>query len=332
MNDLKIAPALRLARGAAVMFALAAFATGCDVTSVVGYDESALGSHFCAASAPLARCDGGACVIRDLEPAQVGSTAIAVDDEFVYYLREASAIVKAPVGGGSVVDLASSAMGVAHMAVDREHLYWSEFGRRIWRVRKAGGPAEVVADIDGHPGVLALDETYVYATLTDTYQLVMTPKQLGTRAFLPDQDQPSWVATDTTHVYWINQGSSPNSGELLRAPLASLTNPELLLAGLDTPVTLGLSERDVYFAAGGALVRVGKGGGEPETVFTELDEPKSIVAYSDSVYVSGISGLLRFRPGDSATLDPRTTLGLAVACSGVFATGWLVPALLRYAP
>jgi hypothetical protein len=312
--------------------ALAALGPGCDVSSVVGYEESALGVLSCGTNSPLARCDTASCVVRDLEPAQVGSTAIAVDDDFVYNLRETTVIVKTPIGGGSPVDLASSPQGVFQMADDHEHLFWSEPGRRIWRVAKAGGPPEVVSDIDGHPGVIALDETHVYATLTDTNQMAMAPKEPGRATFLPAQERPYWVATDSAHVYWINQGNAANTGKLVRAPLGTLTGAEVLLEGLDSPVALALSASDVYFVAGSTLLRVSKGGGAAETLQSELDEPKSLATYSDSVYMTSIAGLFRFRSGEATTLDTRTTLGLAVACSGVFATGWLAPALIRYAP
>jgi hypothetical protein len=329
MNGSKTA---RFARSAAPFVAVAAaLGAGCDVTSVVGYEESALGALECSSDAPVARCDQVTCVIRDLEAAQVGSTALAVDDIAAYYLREASAIVKTPVGGGAMVELAKSDMGVFHMAVDATHLFWSEFGRRIFRVAKAGGPAEVVADIDGHPGVLALDETHVYATLTDTNQLVMAPKVPGKGTFLPQQ-APIWLATDATHVYWINQGNVPVSGELVRAPLGDLARSEVLAEGIDSPVTLALSGTDAYFVAASQLFRFPKRGGALELLRSVPDETKSMATYSNSIYLTGIAGLLRIRDGESVTLDTRTTLALAIACSGVFSTGWLVPALLKYAP
>jgi len=323
---------IAVARRAAPMFALAVLGAGCDVSSVVGVNQSSFGALRCGESSPIERCNDGACVIRDLEPAEVGSTPIAVDDELVYYRRSADSIVKAKVTGGDVVDLASSGSGVSRMAVDATHLYWSEFGRRILRVPKAGGPSEVVADIDGHPIVLALDDTYVYATLTDTNQMAMTPKEPGLSTFLPAQNAPSWVATDATHVYWTNQGNGPNTGELVRAPLGELALVEVVASNLDSPLALALSAGHAYVIANTTLLRIDKTSGVAEAIGFELDEPKSVAVYSDSVYVTGISGLLRFRDGELATLDDRTTLGLAVACSGVFATGWLVPAILRYAP
>ena len=327
MNSSELVRAAR--RGGSVF--VVALLSGCDQSSVVGHNESTLAALYCSENSPIARCDEGSCVVRDLEPAQVGSTAIAVDVEHVYNLREANAIVKTPVGGGPVVDFATSEQGVSRMAVDAEHLYWSEFGRRIFRAPKAGGKREVVADIDGHPTVLALDETRVYAALTDTNQLAMVPKAGGSATFLP-QPAPFWVATDRTHIYWINQGNGPNSGELLRAPLGELARAEVLLDGLDEPVALALSEGDAYVAVGSELLRVAKSGGSAEVVLTELYESKSVATYSDSVYVTSLAGLIRLRAGEATTLDTRTTLGLGVSCSGVFATGWLVEALLRYAP
>jgi sugar lactone lactonase YvrE len=218
------------------------------------------------------------------------------------------------------------------MAADATHLFWSEFGRRIFRVPKAGGDAEVVSDIDGHPGVLALDATHVYATLTDTNQLAMVPKTPGKGSFLPNQSAPIWIATDATHVYWINQGDSPMSGELRRAPLGDFARSEVLADGLDSPVTLALSGTDAYFVAASQLFRFPKSGGGLVTVRSLPDETKAIATYSDSLYLTSIAGLMRIRDGESVTLDTRTTLALALSCSGVFATGWLVPAMLKYSP
>ena len=122
MNGSKTArfapPAAPFLAVTAAFGAWASLVAGCDVTSVVGYEESALGVLQCARDAPVARCDQVTCVVRDLEAAQVGSTALAVDDVAAYYLREANAIVKTPVGGGDMVDLATSEMGVFHMAAE----------------------------------------------------------------------------------------------------------------------------------------------------------------------------------------------------------------------
>jgi hypothetical protein len=314
------------------MLAAAAVGAACNESSVVGYDEDSLDVVSCAKDAPLPRCDEAACVVRELAAAQVGSTAIAADDDAVYDLEDATTIVKTPVDGGPVVVLATSDDEAVSMAVDAEYLFWSELQRKISRVPKAGGSPETIVDIDGHPTVLALDETHVYATLTDTNQLLMAPKTPGEPTFLPDQNTPIWVVADLSHIYWINQGSAANTGELVRAPLGDLTHAEVLLQGLDSPVALAVSPTDVYYVAGNELLRFAKVGGTPVGVRSGLDQTKSIASYSDSVYLASNVGLIRVTAVDSTTLDARATLGLAVACSGVFATGWFVPTLLRFAP
>jgi len=182
----------------------------------------------------------------------------------------------------------------------------------------------------GHTLALAVDDEHVYATLTDVNQILMMPKAGGEQTLLPGQSAPPAIAVDERHVYWVNEGSEPLSGQLVRAPLGDLTHAEVLLDGLDSPQALALGSDDVFFGSRAAAYHVKKSGGDAELV-TEFQELKWMVAHGDTVYLSGQGGLARARVGgDTQLVDSRGMLGVAASCEGVFATGWFEPLLVRY--
>ncbi|HMJ16532.1 MAG TPA: hypothetical protein VK524_34195 [Polyangiaceae bacterium] len=314
-----------------IVAALALF-PACDVTSTVGYNDSALLEERCSPESTLARCSSDACAVAELGPALVGSGAIAVDDEHVFFQRTLTTLTKIPVLGGQSVDLVSDVDRLVNVALDADFVYWIETEHAVHRVPKAGGPVELLVDPPGHPTSLALDGTSVYVTLTTENQLLVVPKRGGEPSFFPDQAAPVSIATDATHVYWLNQGLSENSGQLMRAALGNLNDVETLLSNLDAPIALALARDAIFFAAGTRAFKLDKAGGTALEILDGFDEPKALAAFEDTLYVAGGWGLARVNPSATTRLlvPPRSTLGVALGCQGVFATGWFIPVLLKY--
>jgi hypothetical protein len=103
--------------------------------------------------------DGGAPVA--LASAQAAS-AIVVDANSVYFLNGA-AVVKVPLGGGVLTQLAldqSPPLGTAAggIAVDATSVYWTQIGA-VMKVPLGGGPSTTLAPLLDMQGVFSVQST-----------------------------------------------------------------------------------------------------------------------------------------------------------------------------
>jgi hypothetical protein len=306
----------------------------CDVSSTVGFNAAALAATSCAESSPISACDVGGCVVTEIGSAQIGSFAVAADDEFVFFERTPTVLSRVPIRGGPVIDVRTDLDRIWTIAVDEEYVYTTEFGIGVRRVKKSGGQSQLVMYPKGTFTVMALGRDHVYVALTGENQIAMVAKAGGEPTLLAGQTAPSAIAVDDQHVYWVNQGSeSPATGELVRAALGDLTQTEILLTGLELPNALAVGAAHVFFASGSRVFRVSKAGGQAELVEDDFGPVKTMAAQGDTVYLAGDAGLGRARVGAATHVaDSRGMLGIAVNCEGVFATGWFESLLVRYGP
>jgi hypothetical protein len=318
----------------------------CDVSSTVGFTEADLASASCSEKSPIAACSAQPCVATTIGNGVRGSWAVAADEAHVFFERTPTVLAKIPVGGGAVSDVRTDLDRIVMAATDAEYVYTTEYEAGVRRVKKSGGASELVMHPMGHPSAIALDGARVYATLTEDNQIAMAPKAGGRPTLLAGQRAPVAIGVDERHVYWVNQGpDGASSGELVRAPHGDLTAAEVLLSGLDSPNALAVGDEAVFFAAGSQVFKVAKdiapprsasavpskAGGDAELFADDYGPVKTMVAYRDTVYLAGMTGLGRARAGAATqVLDPRGTLGVAVSCRGVFATGWFESFLLQY--
>jgi hypothetical protein len=312
---------------------LAAFTlAACDVSSTVGFTRVPLSSTSCSDKSPIAACDTGPCVATTIGQGERGSWAVAADDRDVFFERIPTVLAKVPIGGGTVRDVRTDLDRIWMTATDAEYVYTTEYEAGVRRVKKSGGASELVMDPMGHPSALAVDADNVYVTMTEDDQIAMAPKAGGQPTLLAGQSAPVAIVVDDRHVYWVNQGpGGAAAGTLMRAPLGDLTDAEALLSGLDSPNALGVGNEDVFFAAGARIFRVAKAGGEAELFADDYGPVKTMVAYRDTVYLAGMTGFARARAGAATeVLDPRGTLGIAMSCQGVFATGWFESFLVQF--
>jgi hypothetical protein len=135
-------------------------------------------------------------------------------------------------------------------------------------------------------------------------------------------------------VYWVNAGTAPDSGQVVRAARGDLGSAEVLLEGLDAPVAIAVSDDALYWASKTAVFRVKKGENAVERVASGFSEVKGIGVFGGTVYGVGMEGLWRVAAsgGQWQVLERRQMSGMTLACSGVYATAWFESGLVRYAP
>jgi hypothetical protein len=201
---------------------------------------------------PLA---GGALV--DLATA-IEPKVLAVDESRVWF--DGSFIPKvgdkAPAPSGAKAPLA--------LAVDATHLYFTSKGGRVWRVAKAGGAAQLLAErLPDEPAAIAVDASHVYvsavswASAADQKKGVVArvAKEGGALEILAkDVDTPRGAWLSPEHAFVVT-GRAGRPGAVLRIPKAG---GEPAVAAEDR--TLGhvaLDERTIYVTSDGTF--------EPET-------------------------------------------------------------------
>lgn len=310
----------------------ASLLAACDVSSTVGFNGTALSVSSCSTDTAISVCSMEPCVVHDIGNGREGSWAVAADDDYVFFERAANVLAKVPVGGGDAVDIRTDLDRMWAAAVDAEYVYTTEFEQGTRRVRKSGGSSELVMRPQGHPTAIALDHDNVYVAMTDENGIAMAPKSGGQPTVLAGQSAPQAIAVDDRYVYWVNQGPDGGfGGELVRAPLGDMTGAEVVLSGLNSPRAVAVGGDAVFFGSPTQVFQVSKAGGDAELITESFHELKSLVAYGDTVFLAGMTGLARARHGAvTQVVDTRGMLGITATCSGVFATGWLVPLLVRY--
>jgi len=314
--------------------------SGCDVDSTVGFNErggALAGGARCAADAPLARCSSGPCVVTDLfEPPRIGTVTIAVDRDNGYFVSSPVTLSKRSLDGGPIVELGTAESTLMRVTLDETFVYWTEQDGRVRAVPKAGGATFEAAYVFGNPTDITADDEHLYWVIPQFGQVAMAPTPSGEGTQISDQSDPQAVAVDATHVYWVNRGTADaSSGELVRARRGNLASAEVILSGLDAPITVAVSDDAAYWSSQHAVYRMPKAeNGVAETIVTDREDIKGIAAFGDTVYGVGADGLWRVPAtgGEIRQLDRRPMSAMTLACSGVYATAWFENAFVRYAP
>jgi hypothetical protein len=132
----------------------------------------------------------------------------------------------------------------------------------------------------------------------------------------------------------VNSGTGALTGELVRAVRGDLTTADVVLSGLDAPLSIAAADDAIYFASQTAVFRWVKGASVAEILATDFSDVKDIAVYGSTVYGVGMEGFwtVPVTGGAWQELERRPMSGLAMACSGVYVTGWFESALLRYGP
>lgn len=193
----------------------------------------------------------------------------------------------------------STVGAVLHLALGESHVYWSDGnGRTVFRAPIAGGPAQVVTQLEtpahqlavsgdiifvrgpgtiwsfwnrklerfaestGRGGIVADDRSVVW-TNEDSGEVVTASVRgdAPLRVLAHGRLRPYAVTMDATHVYWANEGD----GTLARVSRAG-GEVEILVRGQSWPVGTLVDETHLYWLdrTAGAILRIPKGGGVPQ--------------------------------------------------------------------
>lgn len=155
-------------------------------------------------------------IVGDLQAA----VSFAVDGQAVYYSSTADGSVRTVrLQDGSTSILASAQDDPEFVQVDIDYVYWAA-GLDVMRIDKTGGNPQHLATVpagtwDNAFDGIALDDTHVYLTLSNTGDVVRVPKLGGpAETIATGQASPYGIAVNDTGVYWANN----DSGTVMRCP------------------------------------------------------------------------------------------------------------------
>jgi len=181
---------------------------------------------------------------------------------------------------------------VHSIASDEGHLYFADGRGEIVAWPKSGKPIVTLAAGQKDPRSIKIDAERVYWVDAQDGVLRAVAKTGGTVGTLASgQGKPIALALDATNVYWATAGSN-DDGTI--ATVAKAGGVDLVLAtGLSEPRDLGVTGPHVFWTdAVGLLLRVAKGGGEPEPLGA-VSRGRSLVAGDTTVYWGGDDGEVR---------------------------------------
>ncbi|MFH2008676.1 MAG: hypothetical protein ABI333_18965 [bacterium] len=148
------------------------------------------------------------------------AVSFAVDDQAVYYSSTADGTVRTVrLQDGSTSILASAQEEPEFVQVDVDYVYWAA-GLDVMRIDKTGGSPQHLATVpagtwDNVFDGIALDDTHVYLTLSNTGNVVRVPKLGGpAETIATGQASPYGIAVNDTGVYWANN----DNGTVMRCP------------------------------------------------------------------------------------------------------------------
>jgi hypothetical protein len=241
-----------------------------------------------------AALDGsGAVTIASGEQSPV---AVQAAGGFVYWVSYAATGVarRAPIGGGTVADLAPAA-GARELFVGDEHVWWTGEPDDLWRAPIAGLPQGKEPDLlsnNGLPNGLAVDAHSLYWVNRLDGAIKKADHVFGGEMVLATGDVPWDVAVDETSIYWTEQGSDQGTGAVRKASKLDGSSAVLLASEGSGPRGLAIDAKSVYWAnkEDGTIKAVPLGGGPVTVIAAGQDQPANVVVDADFVYWTNFRG------------------------------------------
>ncbi|MFT3774685.1 MAG: DUF5050 domain-containing protein [Minicystis sp.] len=223
--------------------------------------------------------------------------ALTVHGGFVIWGLYAAigALRKAPIGGGTSVDLLPLAPAVLEVVADDNYVWWTREPDDIQRVPFNGLPDGGVEDLlTGNPlaNGIAFDGTSIYwANQQDGY-VKKCDIDLGNETPLASGDVPWGVAVDGTNVYWTEQGSAPNVGKIMKASKADGSGTTALAMTQASPQGIAVDATSVYWAnkEEGTINKVSIAGGSVTVIASGQATPIKIAVDGTHVYWTNYDG------------------------------------------
>ncbi len=167
------------------------------------------------------------------------------------------------VDGGDVV--ATGQSSPENIWVDSKNLYWVNYATAV---------------TESTPDGTATSGSVVQASLTGS----------AITTIASAQPYPSGVVTDSTYVYWADQGDSDDDGFIMKTPIAGGALSTLAKNQINSS-QLAVDSSNVYWvnagtssANTGAVVQLSLQGGTPSTLVSSVDEPVAILVDSANIY------------------------------------------------
>lgn len=149
---------------------------------------------------------------RVLAASQPDAFALAIHESHVYFTRYAKrgAVLRVPVAGGEVEELASGLDHPAAVAVDATGVYVVvQDAGRVMRFPHGGGRSTVVTSGLDTPTGLVVDRGWLYVTAQNAGTVSKLPAAGGKLFTLASgQSFPTGIASDSQGVYWVSSGPS----------------------------------------------------------------------------------------------------------------------------
>jgi len=177
---------------------------------------------------------------------QGGPRDVAVDGTSVYWGNSCAATVeKRLLDGGATVVLASGQSGPDNIVVDATRAYWTNDDGTIVAVPLSGGPPVTLATASS-PRIAVNGGTLYWTDFTNGTVMSEVVDAGVPVTLASGQSNPGRIAADGTSAYWINGGTGPRSGAVMKVSLGG-SDAAAVASGLDSPVGIAVDELSVYW-------------------------------------------------------------------------------------
>lgn len=142
------------------------------------------------------------------------STAIAVDDTWVYFDNDSDDIKRVPKAGGAVEHVGTGSP--SSLRIVGSTLYFTDYSNGFIKKLVLGGEPVTLADGADSAGELAVDGSHVYWIEFDSNgKAARVPLGGGAVQTISTQANTIGIALDATHVYW-SVSKFTNQGKIMR--------------------------------------------------------------------------------------------------------------------
>ncbi|MGE3673823.1 MAG: hypothetical protein AB7K71_29400, partial [Polyangiaceae bacterium] len=205
---------------------------------------------------------------------------IALGPDIVFIEKATSGKVRiVSKSGGTPVDFATAQSTPSALAGDALNVYWGlEGSNEISDGTLSRGAA--------NPQGIALDSMFIYFTEFAAGSIRRMPRDLSDSQppveLIGSQTKPTAIATNATHVFWVNRDSNGGVYGLPKAGGALIT-----LDTTNMPYDVEVDDTHAYWLTrenGGELRRRGLSAGNVEVLAMGLGSVHSLVVTSDALY------------------------------------------------